>query len=101
MTLLDKEPVKRVEEKLRDFNPDFKVIILDTSARTAQEAASRAVLAELSKITTFFSVSKLLKILWTLLTGSLSNKVIIQLLIVSYFKHLCIHLCENCIGVIK
>ena len=40
MTLLDKEPVKRVEEKLRDFNPDFKVIILDTSARTAQEAAS-------------------------------------------------------------
>ena len=40
MTLLDKEPVKRVEGKLRDFNPDFKVIILDTSARTAQEAAS-------------------------------------------------------------
>ena len=40
MTLLDKEPVKRVEEKLRDFNPDFKVIVLDTSARTAQEAAS-------------------------------------------------------------
>ena len=40
MTLLDKEPVKRVEEKLRDFNPDFKVIILNTSARTAQEAAS-------------------------------------------------------------
>ena len=40
MTLLDKEPVKRVEEKLRDFNPDFRVIILDTSARTAQEAAS-------------------------------------------------------------
>ena len=40
MTLLDKEPVKRVEEKLRDFDPDFRVIILDASARTALEAAS-------------------------------------------------------------
>ena len=40
MTLLNKEPVKRVEEKLRDFNPDSKVIILETSARTAKEAAS-------------------------------------------------------------
>ena len=40
MTLLDKEPVKRVEEKLRDFDPDSRVIILDASARTALEAAS-------------------------------------------------------------
>ncbi len=40
MTLLDKEPVKRVEKKLKDFNPDFSVIILETSARTAKEAAS-------------------------------------------------------------
>ena len=40
MTLLDKEPVKRVEKELREFNSDFKVVVLDSSARTAQEAAS-------------------------------------------------------------
>ena len=40
MSLLDKEPVKRVNQILQDFNPNFKVIVLETSARTAQEAAS-------------------------------------------------------------
>ena len=40
MTLLDKEPVKRVEGLLREFDQTQKVIILDTSARTALEAAS-------------------------------------------------------------
>ena len=40
MSLLDKEPVKRVNQILKDFNPNFKVIVLETSARTAQEAAS-------------------------------------------------------------
>ena len=40
MTLLDKEPVKRVEKILREFDAAQKVIILDTSARTALEAAS-------------------------------------------------------------
>ena len=40
MTLLDKEPVKRVEKLLKDFDQEQKVIILDTSARTALEAAS-------------------------------------------------------------
>ena len=40
MTLLDKEPVKRVEICLREFDPMQKVIILDASARTAIEAAS-------------------------------------------------------------
>ena len=40
MTLLDKEPVKRVEQILKDFNPNFKVVVLETSARTAKEAAS-------------------------------------------------------------
>jgi Cys-tRNA(Pro) deacylase len=40
MTLLDKEPVKRVEGLLKRFDPNQKVIILDTSARTAFEAAS-------------------------------------------------------------
>ena len=40
MTLLDKEPVKRVEKILREFDSSQKVIVLDTSARTALEAAS-------------------------------------------------------------
>ena len=40
MTLLDKEPVKRVERLLSEFDPSQKVIILDTAARTAIEAAS-------------------------------------------------------------
>ena len=40
MTLLDKEAVKRVQKILTDFDPDKKVIVLDTSARTALEAAS-------------------------------------------------------------
>ena len=40
MTLLDKEAVKRVQKILTDFDPDIKVIVLDTSARTALEAAS-------------------------------------------------------------
>ena len=40
MTLLDKEPVKRVEKILREFDSSKKVIVLNTSARTALEAAS-------------------------------------------------------------
>ena len=40
MTLLNKEPVKRVERILRDFNPSKKIIVLDTSARTAHDAAA-------------------------------------------------------------
>ena len=40
MTLLDKEPVKRVDNILREFDATLKVMILDTSARTAIEAAS-------------------------------------------------------------
>jgi len=40
MTLLDKEPVKRVERLLKEFDQKQNVIILDTSARTALEAAS-------------------------------------------------------------
>ena len=40
MSLLDKEPVKRVNKILKDFNPNFEVIVLETSARTAKEAAS-------------------------------------------------------------
>tara|TARA_B100001063_G_scaffold100730_1_gene94083 strand:+ start:22 stop:501 length:480 start_codon:yes stop_codon:yes gene_type:complete len=40
MSLLDKEPVKRVENILKKFDITQKVIILDSSARTALEAAS-------------------------------------------------------------
>ena len=40
MTLLNKEPVQRVEEILKKFNENQKVIILESSARTAQQAAS-------------------------------------------------------------
>ena len=40
MTLLNKEPVKRVENILKEFDVTQKVIILDSSARTALEAAS-------------------------------------------------------------
>ena len=40
MSLLDKETVKRVEMSLKDFDPFQKVIVLNTSARTALEASS-------------------------------------------------------------
>jgi len=40
MSLLEKEPVKRVEKLLKNFNSNFCVILLNSSARTALEAAS-------------------------------------------------------------
>ena len=40
MSLLDKEPVKRAEKSLKEFDPNLSVITLNSSARTAQEAAS-------------------------------------------------------------
>ena len=40
MSTLNKEPVKRVEKFLKNFDPNLNVILLDTSARTALEAAS-------------------------------------------------------------
>ena len=40
MSTLDKEPVKRVEKFLKDFNPKLNIILLESSARTALEAAS-------------------------------------------------------------
>ena len=39
MSLLDKEPVKRVEKFLKDFDQSLEVIVLENSARTAQDAA--------------------------------------------------------------
>ena len=40
MTLLDKEPVKRVETILKEFDALQKVIVLDNAARTAEQAAT-------------------------------------------------------------
>ena len=39
MSLLDKEPVKRAEKSLKEFNQKLSIIILDNSARTANDAA--------------------------------------------------------------
>ena len=38
--LLNKEPVIRVSNKLKEFNENLNVIVLDSSARTAQDAAN-------------------------------------------------------------
>ena len=40
MSLLDKEPVQRVEKILKDYDESQNIIVLKTSARTALEAAS-------------------------------------------------------------
>ena len=40
MSILDKEPVKRVEKFLKDYDTDLNVTLLENSARTAIEAAS-------------------------------------------------------------
>jgi len=37
--LLNKEPVKRVQEFIAQFDPKLKVLALDTAARTAKDAA--------------------------------------------------------------
>tara|TARA_B100000575_G_C22964894_1_gene557277 strand:- start:415 stop:897 length:483 start_codon:yes stop_codon:yes gene_type:complete len=39
-TILNKEPVIRVEKSLKEFNPDLKVIVLKQTARTANDAAT-------------------------------------------------------------
>ena len=40
MSLLDKEPVKRAEKALKDFDPKLDVVILKETARTAIDAAN-------------------------------------------------------------
>ena len=40
MNLLEKEPVKRVEKSIKQYNSEMCVIVLDSSAKTAIEAAS-------------------------------------------------------------
>ncbi len=42
MTLLDKEPVRRVGRIIREFDQNLSVSVLETSARTALEAARTA-----------------------------------------------------------
>ena len=37
--LLSKEPVKRVQDFITQFDPKLKVLVLDTTARTAKDAA--------------------------------------------------------------
>ena len=43
MSLLDKEPVKRAEKFLKNFDQSLQVMILENSARTAQDAATALV----------------------------------------------------------
>ena len=38
--LLNKEPVKKVKEFINKFDPKLKVLVLDTTARTAHDAAN-------------------------------------------------------------
>ena len=38
--LLNKEPVRKVSQKLKEFDEALKVVVLDSSARTAQDAAN-------------------------------------------------------------
>ena len=40
MILLDKEPVKRAEKFLKDFDQSLEVIVLENSAKTAKDAAT-------------------------------------------------------------
>ena len=39
-SILDKEPVKRAEKILKNFDPNLNVIILEQTARTANDAAT-------------------------------------------------------------
>ena len=38
--LLNKDSVKRVQEFIKKFNSELQVLVLDTTARTAQDAAN-------------------------------------------------------------
>ena len=38
--LLDKESVKRAEKSIKEFDPNLKIICLEQTARTAQDAAT-------------------------------------------------------------
>ena len=38
--ILSKEPVKRAEQSIKEFDPNLKIIYLEQTARTAQDAAT-------------------------------------------------------------
>ena len=38
--ILEKEPVKRAERSIKEFDPNLKIICLEQTARTAQDAAT-------------------------------------------------------------
>ena len=38
--ILNKEPVKRAEKSIKDFDPNLKIIYLNQTARTAKDAAT-------------------------------------------------------------
>ena len=65
--ILDKEPVKRVQKKLEEFSKELKAIVLNSSARTAQQAAE-------SLNTEFLSSEKKL-----LVSAKLQNWIEIQI----------------------
>ena len=39
-SILSKEPVKRAEKSIKEFDPSLKVIVLEQTARTANDAAT-------------------------------------------------------------
>ena len=39
-SILSKEPVKRAEKSIKEFNPNMGVIVLEKTARTAEDAAT-------------------------------------------------------------
>ena len=38
--ILDKEPVKRAEKSIKEFDPSLKIVCLEKTARTAEDAAT-------------------------------------------------------------
>ena len=39
-SILNKEPVKRAEKSIKEFDPNLKIVCLEQTARTAQDAAT-------------------------------------------------------------
>ena len=39
-SILEKEPVKRAEKSIKEFDPSLKIVCLEQTARTAQDAAT-------------------------------------------------------------
>ena len=39
--ILNKEPIKRVDQFIKKFDPKLKILVLNNTARTASDASSR------------------------------------------------------------